>query len=330
MPFISIIIPTHNNEEHIEQAISSCFDSEFDDIEVIVVNDASTDKTEEKIKNLKEQYPSKLKLITSESQIGPGPARNSGLEQSCGEYLMFLDGDDWFEHNAIYTVAKTLKAQAPDLLMFNHQRVWDNGIKVANIPNKYVELDLSDKDITQPEDRAGAIRNVYVPWNKAYKKEYITKEKLAFPKGYYEDIYWSIYSTIKSDKTYYTGKIIINYRQRTGSITRTNSIQHFNIFDQYSKVKKLLETNNEANKHYGLKIYESCKSQIFGIIRTGYRVPKKLERNFMLRAYKFLNEWRDELQITNLDLDILLLRVGYRPLFMLKQSRLHKIKSHAN
>ena len=58
MPFISIIIPTHNNEEHIEQAILSCFDSDFDDLEVIVVNDASTDRTEEKIKKWTENaYP---------------------------------------------------------------------------------------------------------------------------------------------------------------------------------------------------------------------------------------------------------------------------------
>lgn len=330
MPFISIIIPTHNNEEHIEQAILSCFDSDFDDFEIIVINDASTDKTEDKIRSLQNQFSEKIKIILSEQQIGPGPARNLGLEKVNGEYIMFLDGDDWFEPNAINVVAKKLYEIQPDVLMFNHQRVWEDGTKTPNIPNRYVGLDGNDKNLSHPKDRTAGIRNIYVPWNKAYKKTFIKKENLKFPAGYYEDIFWSVYSITNANTVFYTGKIITNYRQRACSITRSTNEQHIDLIQQYYKTKSFLNNSKAHKKNYGVQIYKSAKAQILGVLQVGYRLPKHLEKEFMLSSYLLLKAWKKELKIRSFDLNLLSLATGNIFLFNTAQYISKKAKKTTN
>lgn len=291
MPFLSIIIPTHNNEEHIEQAINSCFDSDFDDLEIIVVNDASTDKTEEKIKKLQEQYPSKLKLITSESQIGPGPARNLGLEQASGEYLMFLDGDDWFESDAIQIVEKKLKEIEPDVLMFNHQRTWPDGKKQPNIPNRYVDLSKKEYDLSNHNDRVKGIENIHSACNKCYKRELIELHKMTFTSGYYEDLPWSILLCIKAESFYYIANIIFNYRQRKGSITRSKSKDHLAIFEQFDLIFEKLKLT-QAGKNYQNPIYKYAKNQIFGLYRTNYRLHKNDKKTYLRKTKHALKKWK--------------------------------------
>lgn len=329
MPFISIIIPTYNNEEHIEQAIDSCFDSDFDDFEIIVINDASTDGTAAKLKLLADRYAGKIKINYSETNIGPGPARNIGLEQAKGEYIMFLDGDDWFEPDAVKTVAEKLKEVKPDVLIFNHQRVWENGVKLVNLPNRHVSVDCSELDISAPEDKSKLIRNIYVPWNKAYKYSFIKKTGTNFPAGLYEDIYWSVSLLIQAEKAHYISNIITNYRQRPGSITQSSNSQHINIITQYKRVRSLLQKYPEDAKKYGKKIYESGKSQIFGVIRVGHRIPQNLEKDFMRSSYHFLKMWRTELNIKKIDIGLIALGVGNRGVFMATQPKIkHKNNVH--
>lgn len=316
MPFISIIIPTYNNEEHIEQAIDSCFDSDFDDFEIIVINDASTDGTTAKLELLVDRYAGKIKINHSETNIGPGPARNIGLEQAKGEYIMFLDGDDWFEPDAVKTVAEKLKEVEPDVLMFNHQRVWENGVKTANLPNRHVNVDCSELDISTPENRAKLIRNVYVPWNKAYKTSFVKETGTNFPDGLYEDIYWSIILLIKSAKAHYISNVITNYRQRKGSITKSTSPRHIDLIKQYQAVQNFLTGFPEYRENYGRKIYRSCRAQIFGAIRVGYRLPKELEKQFMISSYRLLRNWKKELKLNDIDPVLFSLQLKNKNLFI--------------
>lgn len=297
MPFISIIIPTHNNEEHIEQAILSCFDSDFDDLEVIVVNDASTDRTEEKIKNIQERYPEKIKLIISPQNNGLGLTRNIGLKNAASEYIMFLDGDDWYEPRAIDIVAKKLKQIQPDVLMFNHQRVWTNGVKAPNTPNKYVDLNDTEKDISDRHIRKGAIRNLHSACNKAYKKEFIEVNCGEFHKGFYEDFSWSIKAVTNARKIYFIPDLVFNYRQRDGSITRSSSYEHFHIFTQIQEVQIFLDRNPTIYSSYGKEIYEYTKSLLYGIIKVGYRIPANKNYEFIRKTHQTLSKLRKTMEI---------------------------------
>ncbi|WP_441002131.1 glycosyltransferase family 2 protein [Pseudocolwellia agarivorans] len=93
MPFFSIIIPAYNAEEYIERCLNSVFDQNFDDYELIIVNDGSTDKTKELIESLK--HCNKAIKLVNQDNAGVSVARNKGLSLATGKYILFLDSDDW-------------------------------------------------------------------------------------------------------------------------------------------------------------------------------------------------------------------------------------------
>lgn len=301
MPFISIIIPTYNNEEHIEQAIDSCFDSDFDDFEIIIINDASTDSSGEKLSYLKKKYNEKIKLINNTKNIGSGPSRNTGIDLANGEYLLFLDGDDWFEPNAVQSAANVAKQTNAEVIIFNHQRVWADNTKTANIPNRYTNLGLQEKELSNPKDRKGAIKNLHTVWNKSYKTSYIKRINIKFNSGIYQDIPWSIKAVCMANTVYYSPVILVNYRQRAGAVTKTISTAHFKVFKQTSEAIDFISQNISLRKKYSSEIYEYCKLLIFGIIKTEYRIPSNLERKFIIESYNEILKWRKTLTLNDQD-----------------------------
>jgi len=315
MLFISIIIPTRNNEEHIAEAITSCLDNYSADYEIIIINDASTDQTLVEINKVIKNTQQKINVITTKKNIGPGPARNLGISQAKGDYLMFLDGDDWFEPKAIDCVARKLQETQVDVLMFNHQRVWDNGIVVPNIPNKYVDLDHHEKDISEPANRKGAIRNLHCPWNKTYRKNFIINNNILFADGFYEDVIWSIKSVLVAKTLLYIPDTLSNYRQRWGSITRKEDERHFDVFKQFSAVLSFLDNNKEYDFWYGEELYEYARLLLFGLISTGYRIPKEREKEYLSKTYTLLNNWRKVKEINYLDFRLLASKTTYPMVF---------------
>src|SRR5690625_3321652 len=115
MYLISIIVVTWNNENFIEQALSSCVDSEVNNYEVRVVHNASDDNTGAMIRRAIRYQPSLFKVIENKRNEGLGEGRNIGMRHANGEYLMFLDGDDWFQCGAIRRVASVLEAKRPQV-----------------------------------------------------------------------------------------------------------------------------------------------------------------------------------------------------------------------
>ena len=99
MPKISIIIPVYNVENYIKQALDSVVNQTFKDIEIICINDCTPDKSFEIVKEYAKN-DDRFVLIEQETNQGQGVARNIGIEKASGEYIMFLDPDDWFALNA--------------------------------------------------------------------------------------------------------------------------------------------------------------------------------------------------------------------------------------
>ncbi len=292
MPFVSIIIPTRNNEEHIKKAILSCLENEADDFEIIIINDASSDKTLDQIKQTINGLNKRISVVSNDNNIGLGPSRNIGVCNAKGKYLMFLDGDDWFEPKALDRVIKTLKNKSLDVLMFNHQRVWEDGRKIPNIPNRYVEIENYEQDISEPDVRKKVIKNFHSACNKAYSVEFVKNNNISFPAGFYEDAFWSIVNVVLSKKITYIPEIVFNYRQRAGSITRKIDNRHFDVFKQYKQVMKFLKNNIEYDLLYGDEIYEYAETHILGILNTGYRIEKHQEEEYIATANRILADWK--------------------------------------
>lgn len=104
---VSIIIPTFNVENYIEQCLQSILEQEYKNIEIILVDDGSTDNTLNIINEIAKKNDNII--IISQKNAGSGPARNNGISHATGEYIMFIDGDDWIEHNMISEYMKIQK-----------------------------------------------------------------------------------------------------------------------------------------------------------------------------------------------------------------------------
>ncbi len=139
----SVIISAYNVEEYIERAINSVLNQNFNDYELIAVEDSSTDNTLEKIM----KYGEKIKIIKNEKNRGLGAVRNIGIENAVGEYIVHLDGDDTlYNESTLKDIDKTIGDSKPDIIFFGFQEINGyNRLRVATKENSTKEARLSIK-----------------------------------------------------------------------------------------------------------------------------------------------------------------------------------------
>ena len=128
---VSVIIPAFNSAQTIGRAVSSVMSQTYTDIEIIVINDGSTDKTKEICQEFENQ-DSRIKII-NQSQLGPGPARNAGLDVAKGEYVYFMDSDDEIDNNLISICVEKAERESLDLLVFGFSIVDESSKEVERI-----------------------------------------------------------------------------------------------------------------------------------------------------------------------------------------------------
>lgn len=291
---LSIIVVTWNNEDYIEQALRSCININYTNYEIIVVHNASTDQTLKHIKRAIKGYEHLFTVIENESNVDLGEGRNIGIHHARGEYLMFLDGDDWYSENAVESILTLLVTQNADLLIFDFLRYYSNDVLIANPRRKL----LSDRLIVTDNDRVELFKNFGVAWNKVYKKSFIHKNNLNFPTLYYEDILWNVQCIINAKSIYVTQAQLIYYRQREGSILRSSSMKHFDAIIQHNNIVSLIENNSDLIKVYGQALRNYSRNQMFSTIDKRGRIPRGEEGLFLKLINKTLKKY-DEVILTN-------------------------------
>jgi len=132
-PLISIIIPVYNGEKYIEKCISSLTSQTFSNIEIIVVNDGSTDNTLSIIRNF-QGHDARIIVIDKENE-GVSIARNKALEIAKGEWIAFSDADDYYYLNGIALLFDVAKKTGCKIVLGNSERIWKNGQKSQRYPN---------------------------------------------------------------------------------------------------------------------------------------------------------------------------------------------------
>ena len=118
MPKISVIIPVYNTENYLKECLNSVINQTFKDIEIICVNDGSTDNS----LSILEEYArtdSRIKIINQKNQ-GVSSSRNNGIKSARGEYIMFLDSDDLYKPDLCEKVVEKIDSQSPDIVMWGH------------------------------------------------------------------------------------------------------------------------------------------------------------------------------------------------------------------
>lgn len=217
MEKISVLIPVYNSEEHIERCIKSILNQTYHNIEIVVVNDGSTDTTPIIVQNLSKE-DNRIKLISIQNK-GVANARNIALANSTGEYITFVDSDDFIFDSYIQTLYDNLKKYKADISVCNC-------INYIEETKQEKHKDFGIKDIKEYDSKE-AVEDLFYynflrhsPWGKLYKKE--IWNDLTFPVGRnYEDLAIIYKTFLRANKIIYTPKEEYNYVTRKGSIVHS-------------------------------------------------------------------------------------------------------------
>ena len=238
----SVVIPAYNVEAYLDECLGSMATQSWTDWEAIVVDDGSTDGTG----RLAEVWAGKDKRfrVVHQENRGLSAARNTGVEQAKGEYLLFLDGDDWLEREALDVLAAEIKGE--DVICFGGRRFFDeskNAEKADDIANKSYARgwDYYQENALKP--RRFAFVSVVL---RAYRKTFLEEHGLRFKEGvYHEDNLFTPLVLFYAGKTRAVCKNLYNYRVREGSIMTSPSVKR--LMDKVIIANELAEFYADKN-----------------------------------------------------------------------------------
>ena len=186
MPKISIIIPVYNtSENYLRKCLDSVVGQSFQDIQVIIVDDGSKNEAGIICDEYAVKFPI-IKVLHIENQ-GVSNARNIGMKEALGEYLMFLDSDDWLDVNLCSNLVEYMNCNSPDVLVFHYSKVIDekiipSPIELTNYTFKTSEITELQLVIFRYSKQFNGI-NLCTPWCKLYKTKMLQQRDLKFIKG---------------------------------------------------------------------------------------------------------------------------------------------------
>ena len=207
---ISCIVPAYNVENYVEKCIGSLLCQNFDDYEIIIVNDGSTDSTLKRISKF--ENDNKIRII-SQDNGGLSAARNTGIKYACGEYITFVDSDDWVEGHFLTYMYELAQKENADIVTLDYIQTNEEKIEIS-IEKSYATKTISQK--CADELFCGKVTNF--AWGKLIRRNLISDD--FFPVGRrYEDI-GSMYRVFdKCNKLVESSAKLYFYRIREGSIT---------------------------------------------------------------------------------------------------------------
>lgn len=250
-PKISVIIPIFNAEKYLEKCLKSIINQTFDDIEIICVNDGSTDKSLD-ILNRFSKKDKRFKIFSTKNN-GQGSARNFGLKKAAGEYVSFVDADDWISEDSFELLYEKAKSFDLDILFFQM-------INYINSTGSLVETELynysvflNNLDINIPfsyvDIKDYLFQIAVCPVSKLYKKSFLDKNDLFFNENMiFEDNVFFYNAFLKAKNVSFIDKKLYYRRRHSESVTQNISEKSFDIILATNEMLKLFKNNNWYNQ----------------------------------------------------------------------------------
>ncbi|MDU7454058.1 MULTISPECIES: glycosyltransferase family 2 protein [Clostridium] len=239
---VSVIIPAYNIEDYIGRCLESIIKQTLKDIEIIVVNDGSNDNTLAII-NVFARKDNRIKIVDKKNK-GSIEARKSGFKVANGEFILFIDGDDWIENDCLEILYDNVKKNNSDIVLYNAFYSYDDRkepfdtFRIKNMKNDIV-TELFIGNISP------------VIWAKFIRREFINLSDIEFPNdiSYAEDLALVSNLFINSPKISFCHKRLYNYYQRNDSITKISNSKILEINKAMNFIKDKLDKNRLNNKY---------------------------------------------------------------------------------
>lgn len=271
---ISVIVPIYNAQSCIEKCINSIINQTKKELEIILINDGSTDDTDKIIKKYKDK---RIKYFINKN-CGIGSTRNFGIEKATSKYILFVDSDDYLELDACEKLYKKIEEDKSDILVYNFNKIENNILEkitiqpflktnLLNNPNILLDINMS-------------------PWNKLYKREFIIKNKIKFVENLkYEDAPFVSEALYKAENISYLNEYLYNYIIHSNSETTIRDKKMFDIIKIVDLIRSKLNDSRLTDSVNKLTVK----------ILTNYTIQQRYNKNKTERN-KFIDKVFDYLK----------------------------------
>ena len=224
MPQVSVVIPVYNIEAHLRQCLDSVAGQTLSDLEVVCVDDGSTDASPAILEEYAQKDP-RFQVIR-QANAGPGAARNRGMERSSGRYLIFLDSDDWFEPDFLERMTARAEETGADVTICRADEFDTHSGQVYD-GSWMLKTQLLPGAVFSPQEAAGAVFQFTYgwPWDKLYRRDYILKEKFRYPDlAVSQDLVFVYPSVFCAGRIAVLDRVLIHHRvNRLASVSNSRS-----------------------------------------------------------------------------------------------------------
>ena len=260
MPLVSVIIPVYNVEEYLRQCLDSVREQTLSDIEIICVNDSSTDGSLSILEEYEKKDP-RIQVVTQPNG-GAGAARNKGLSMASGKYLSFLDSDDFFEPDMLELAYKKAEEDKADFVVFNSDQYYTDRKRFVDVSWTLRIKELPPYTPFNHRQMTDNIFKVFVgwAWDKLYNREFVEKNHLLFQEQRTSNDMLFVFSAVAIAKRISIVNKILAHQRRDAkdslSKTRENSWHCF-----YDAERQIEGGGNLQGDRKGL--YKLCASCCF-------------------------------------------------------------------
>lgn len=262
MTKVSIIIPVYNAEKYLGKCLESLLSQTLQEMEIICVDDGSSDGSPEILKRFQER-DGRVRILTQENQYA-GAARNNGMKEAQGEYLLFLDADDFFENTLLEKVYNQGKKMEADIVLFGAKQ-YNDKTGIVSPASWYFKRDALPRE----NPFSGKTENTDVfalvtpaPWTKLFRREFVEKQGLSF-QGLQNsnDVYFVLTALALAEKITYVDEELVFYRVgMKGSLQGSKSLHPDCFIEAYAGVYHELQRRG---------IYERYEEGFMNILLSG-------------------------------------------------------------
>lgn len=310
---LSVVLPVYNVAPYLEKALESLCNQKSEEVEFIFVNDGSTDDS----LNIMKKWEKKDKRITiiDKENEGSGMSRNRGMDVSQGEYIYFMDPDDWVQDNFIERILNVLSDNQPQVIAFGYNVYNGNQLsKVIRSPHKF-EI-LENKLSTESFDKIFNTISLFEVWNKVYNKKFLETENLrfnSFRNG--QDAYFNIDMAKKLQHILVLDEVFYNYYA-----SREGSAQ--NSYYSYEKFSNSIQIAKNYDSLYDLYKSKGDQPHVYWLSIFFTSIPQNIKENIspiwesQLYETKVRNLKLNDISSNKRKLKLLLMK--YTPRFIFK------------
>lgn len=284
MAKISVVVPVYNVEKYLKECIDSIINQTLEDIEIICVNDGSTDSSLE-ILNDYAKKDSRI-IVINKSNSGYGHTMNMGLNAASGEYIGIIESDDFADKNMFEDLYKLAKESDADIVKGDWYNYWSKN-KFARKNNRISSA--KTLKLTNAKQDKSLLRINPSVWSAIYKKEFLNKYNIRFletPGASYQDLAFSFKVFALAEKVILTDKAYLYYRQDNMNSSVKSKTKVYCVCDEYEEIDRFLEeypdlkfefkVQEEINRYNGyvssvLRIDDSVKPEFVKVFSDHFK-----------------------------------------------------------